>query len=73
MITEQDWENAKPFDLEKAKDGDMVEIMALSGWVLCKSKSFERRKFPLIQLDHISVSEFNLRMKYPPRKQGEVA
>jgi len=57
---------ALPFDLERAKAGDVVEIHA-NYWKNCKSKTFEKIKFPLVQLDNISVSEFNLRMKYPKK------
>ena len=58
---------ALPFDLKRAKAGDEVEICTLRGWVNCGSKKFEKRKYPLIQLDNISVSVHNLRMKFPPK------
>lgn len=58
---------ALPFDLKRAKAGDEVEICTLRGWVNCGSKTFEKRKYPLIQLDNISVSVHNLRMKFPPK------
>jgi hypothetical protein len=54
------------FDMERAINGDVVEMCNEYGdWSICTSKTFEMRKFPLIKLDHVSVSEFNLRMKYP--------
>ncbi len=58
---------ALPFDIKRAKAGDEVEICTLRGWVNCGSKTFKKRKYPLIQLDNISVSVHNLRMKFPPK------
>lgn len=59
---------ALPFDLDRAKAGDVVEYCNEYGyWTTCTSKSFELGKHPLIILDHGSVAECNLRMKYPPK------
>jgi len=66
IVTRKD-SAALPFDLEQAKNGAVVEICGLQGWVKCNSKTFEKRKYPLIQLDGISVSVHNLHMKYPPK------
>lgn len=62
---------ALPFDLERAKAGDVVEIYDNNYWKKCQSKIFENRKYPLIQLDNISVSERFLRMKYPPKQEKQ--
>ena len=62
---------ALPFDIERAKEDGAVEMCDAYGhWFICTSKTFESRKHPLIQLDNCSVSEFNLRMKYPPKAQS---
>jgi len=62
---------ALTFDIERSKAGDVVEICAMQGWVNCNSKTFEKRKYPLIQLDGISVSVHNLQMKYPPKEANK--
>jgi len=59
---------ALPFDLDRAKEGDVVEIQNVIGnWFNCSSRTFELLKHPLVELDHISVPKFALRMKYPIR------
>lgn len=57
-----------PFNIEWAKAGLATEIY-VNNWKKCQSKTFENRKFPLIQLDNISVSEFNLSHPFPPIKE----
>lgn len=51
---------ALPFDLERAKAGDVVEWFDKTNWINCT--------FNLIAYDYIPKNEYHLlRMKYPPK------
>jgi hypothetical protein len=62
---------ALPFDLERAKAGDVVEELSLIGWSKC-NKDFKRSwvRKNLVAFDdgcYSAISISNLRMKYPKK------
>jgi len=59
-----------PFNIQWANTGLSLEINCFQGWVKCNSKTFEKRKFPFVELDGgFLCSENNLRHPFPPLKE----